>query len=156
MSDIAHAVGLSRQSIYNQFGSKEAVLDWTINTFLSNVTEEAVQTLQEAEGLPEKVLSNAFQIWIGNHVPIWRGTPHGAEILELAIDSAGRASTDFEETFSNAVSSFLLSSGLSQNASEAKDMTYVMNLASKGLMLKCQTSEAYTTGMLRVLRTLFP
>ena len=155
MSDIARAAGLSRQSIYNQFGSKEAVLDWTVSTFVSDVTEAAVQTLQNAEGSPQKVLSNAFQLWIGDHVPIWRGTPHGAEILNLAIDSAGRASTDFEAIFSTAVSSFLLDSGLSQNASKAKDMTYVLNLASKGLMLKCQTSDAYKTGMLRVLKTLF-
>lgn len=156
MSDIAQAAGLSRQSIYNQFGSKEAVLDWTVNTFLSEVTEAAVKTLQETEGPPEKVLAKTYQIWVGEHIPIWRGTPHGAEILELAIDSAGRASTDFEGTFLNAVSSYLLSSGLSQNASEATDMTYVLNLSSKGLMLKCETSDAYATGMRRVLRTLFP
>ncbi len=37
MEEIARAVGLSRQSIYKKFGSKEACYTWALKTYMEKV-----------------------------------------------------------------------------------------------------------------------
>ena len=155
MSDIAKAAELSRQSVYNQFGSKDAVLEWAVTAFLDEVIETAVHRLKRSDGKAEEVLALAFQAWTGDHVPLLRGTPHGAEILDKAISSVAKAPRHYEREFTDAVAAFLCERGLSPAKAAAEDSTYVLNLASKGLLLKSETSEAYSLGMERVIKVLF-
>lgn len=155
MNDIASAADLSRQSIYNRFGSKEAVLEWAVTTYMSEVTDTAIDRLNTSKGRPAEVLALTFQAWIGDHVPLLRGTPHGAEILDKAIRTAARATRDYEGEIADAIAAFLHEKGLSPSRAAAEETTYVLSLASKGLLLKCETSEAYSTGMERVIKALF-
>lgn len=154
MGDIAKAAGLSRQSIYNQFGSKEAVLDWAVGTMLEHVTQSAVDCLKAGDGTPVEVLTRAFQAWIGDHVPLIRGTPHGAEILDGAIASAAKSSRNYEQEFLSAVAGFLQSNNAFPDKDKAQDVAFVLHVASKGLLLKSETSDAFEADMSRVIQTL--
>lgn len=155
MSDIAKVAEVSRQSIYNQFGSKEAVLEWAVTAFLDEVIDSAVHRLKTSEGQAAEVLALSFQAWTGDHVPLLRGTPHGAEILDKAISSVAKAPRYYEQEFADAVAAFLCERGLSPTKASAEEATYVLSLASKGLLLKSETSEAYSLGMERVIKVLF-
>lgn len=150
MGEIAAAAGLSRQSIYNQHGSKAAVLDWAVSTFLGEITDRAVAALG-AEGAPEAVLAAGFRAWVGDHVEMLRGTPHGGALLETAIaaatQSAAEGGRDYEGAFAAAVTAVLDRQGLAG----AEDRSFVLQAASKGLLLKCRTAEAYSAGMARVV-----
>ena len=154
MGDIAKAADLSRQSIYNQFGSKDAVLEWAVTAFLDDVTNTSVQRLQSVDGDPSDTLSSAYQAWIGDHVPLLRGTEHGGELLETAMTSAAKASRDYEGEFDGAVRRFLMESGVCATQSEAKETAFVLGAASKGLLLKSETSESYATNIRRVIEVL--
>ena len=155
MGEIADAAGLSRQSIYNQHGSKEAVLEWAVTAFLDDITDTAVHRLKTTAGEPAEVLAQAFQAWTGDHVPLLRGTPHGAEILETALRSAAKASRNYVGEFADAITAFLCERGVFPARDKAEGATFVLGLASKGLLLKCETSEAYASGMDRVIKVLF-
>ncbi|ABW31627.1 TetR/AcrR family transcriptional regulator [Acaryochloris marina] len=154
ISDIAKAADLSRQSIYNQYGSKEAVLEWAVTTFLGNITDTVIHQLKTTDGEPAVVLSKSFQLWTGDHVPLLRGTPHGAEILDAAIISVAKASRNYEGEFVDAITTFLWLREVFPTKREAEETTFVLNLASKGLLLKSETSEAYALGMKRVIKAL--
>jgi len=154
MSEIANAAGMSRQSIYNQFGSKEAALDWAVKTFLGEVADTAVHRLQSSDGSPSEVLLAAFQDWIGTHVPLLRGTPHGAEILDTAIQAAAHSTRDYEREFSDAVITYMLDSGLFSTVREATEAAFVLHVAAKGLLIKSETSQGFAQAMERVIRVL--
>lgn len=151
MGDIAHAAGLSRQSIYNQHGSKEAVLAWALAGFLGEISDKAVACLDQDDAAPE-TLREAFQIWIGDNVEMMRGTPHGGELLETAITSATNSDRDYEGEFSTAIERFLVVSDLVPEAT-ASDVNFVLQTAAKGLLLKSKTAEDFRNGMGRVIGT---
>lgn len=150
MGDIAHAAGLSRQSIYNQHGSKEAVLDWALTDFLGEISDKAVACLSKGS-MALDALGNAFQAWIGDNVDMMRGTPHGGELLETAIASAANSYRDYEAEFSSAVERFLVARGMASEAI-ASDVNFVLQTAAKGLLLKSKTAEDFKKGMGRVIR----
>lgn len=155
MNDIATAAGLSRQSIYNQYGSKENVLDCSVNAFLSDVVTDALRVLQANDGDALQVLSDAFQAALGDHIWILQGSPHGSEILDMAMETAKRATTDYEGLVSDAVAAFALSRGLAETPAAASDAAYVLMMASRGLLRKSETSAEYRAGMTRVLHAFF-
>lgn len=155
MSDIARTVNLSRQSIYNQFGSKEAVLDWSIKSFLSETVSNILAELEKPSDKPQELLAEAFQQWIGNHVPLLRSTPHGGELMDMAIASAQRSEENYEGHFMEAITAFIETRELTPDDQTATETAYVLHLASKGLMLKVHTSEDFAIGMQRVLRVIF-
>jgi len=152
MTDIAKAAGLSRQSIYNQFGSKDAALEWAVATVLTEATQAAVDVFEQSSKDPLEVIVDAFQKWIGEHLQIWRGTPHGAEILEYVIEVAANAEVDYEGLFFTALAKFLVSTSLANDGKQAEDMTYTLGLISKGLLLKTDRAEDYRYGLDRACR----
>jgi len=151
MEDIAQAAGLSRQSIYNRFGSKEAVFDWTVETITSEIFRQVTKVLAAKTETPLETLLHAFDISTGNHVSIWSGTSHGAEIIDLAMASANRSSAYQSDGFVTMVSEFILKSGLAHDASLAEDKAFVLKLASKGLLLIAKSPEEYSKEMRRVI-----
>ncbi|NOD64793.1 MULTISPECIES: TetR/AcrR family transcriptional regulator [unclassified Ruegeria] len=154
MNDIAEAAGLSRQSIYNQFGSKEAVMEWAVRTVLTSMTNAALDVLSQSEGSPRDVLARAYQTWIGDHVAIWRGTPHGAEIMEFAIESASDAEMDYNAEFEKALSGYLVKANVVPTPEAAADLAFLLTTVSTGLLLKTTTSEQYAAGMTRATSVL--
>lgn len=155
MSEIATAAGLSRQSIYNQFGSKEAVLDWAVTSFLDAIIDDALHCLETMDGSASQTLVSAYQAWSGDHLPLMRGTPHGSELLDQTKSAAERSARDYEGEFTRAVEWFLLAQGMAPSEEAAKDAAYVLNLASKGLLLKVGTPENYAQSLKRVIGVLF-
>ncbi len=153
MEDIAQAADLSRQSIYNRFGSKEAVFDWTVETITAELYRQVTEVLTPKTKTPLKTLLQAYDISTGNHVSIWSGAGHGAEIIDLAMASAHRSSSYQGDGFATMVSEFILKSGLAKDPSSAEDKAFALNLASKGLLLIAKSTEEYSRGMRRVIAT---
>ncbi|MCF6305525.1 MAG: TetR/AcrR family transcriptional regulator [Rhodobacteraceae bacterium] len=151
MEDIAQAADLSRQSIYNRFGSKEAVFDWTVETITTELFRQVTKVLTSKTETPLETLLQAYNIWTGNHVSIWMGTGHGAEIIDLAMASANRSASYQGDGFAILISEFILKSGLEKDRSPAENKAFVLNLASKGLLLIAKSSEEYAKGMQRVI-----
>lgn len=152
MNDIAQAAGLSRQSIYNQYGSKENVLDCAVNTFLSEVVAQAKEVLQTPEANPIDTVLNAFQAIIGDHLWILQDSPHGPEILNMSIASAKRADTDYDALFAAALARFLRDRGLAPTDDTAADIAFALDVAARGLMRQADSAQDFRNGMTRVLR----
>ncbi|WP_343561674.1 TetR/AcrR family transcriptional regulator [Kiloniella sp. b19] len=154
MSDIAKTAKLSRQSIYNQFGSKEAVLEWSINSYMTDMITHIAEVLEKPADHPGDLLAEAFQKWMGNHVPMLRTTPHGNELLDIANTSAEHVIKDFELRFREAITAFIERHRLAP-PHMAEETAYVLQMAGKGLLHKVHTSEDFAIGMQRVLRVIF-
>ncbi len=84
MADIASEAGVARQTLYNAYPNKEALLRATVQMFFSRTLEALTLEWAEADSLAPKI--DAFFA----HVPLaWfdfaRSAPHAAEVMDGAL-----------------------------------------------------------------------
>jgi len=155
MADIARAAELSRQSIYNRFGSKEAVFDWVVETSTREMLQQVRNVLSEAKEQPLETLVMVYDILLGNYVPLSSGTGHGAEIMDLAIASKSASTSTREEEFASLVVEFILECDLAKDTASAQNKVFVLKLASKGLFLFliAKSTQEFSQNMRRIIAT---
>ena len=153
MEDLASAAEVSRQTLYKRFKNKEAVLDWAVNGYTLEIRTRVTSQLQNDEAALDECLLSAFSCSADDAVPLFHDSPHGAEILDLGIESLKRSNPNFHEDFEKEVADFLLHRNVCSTLKEAADITFVLHMASKGLLLKSATSEEFKQGMNRVIQT---
>ena len=154
MEDLAQALGVSRQTLYKRFKSKDAVRDWAVEGFIETLLGRAEAELS-AQALPiEQCLLNAFMRWTGDHVTLLRAAPHGSEIIELGAAALKACRTDPVRAFEARVADFLITRNTCTDRTTAGEMAFVLLMASKGLLVACDTSEGFAEGMGRVVETL--
>ena len=155
MEDLARASGLSRQTLYKRFGSKEAVRDWALGSFCEDMLERSLAELTEDHSDPKRKIANVFDRWAGDQVELVTHAPHGAELLEMAAEMFGNADQDPAALLEGGLASFFVEQGLSEDAQKASDAAYTLIVASKGLLLKARTPVEYQQGTMRFLSALF-
>lgn len=155
MSDIGNAAGVSRQSIYNRFGSKEAVFDWALESFMKLGLGSVDRILDDGGADPVQALIDAHQSWLGDHVGLWNNTPHGAEILGMWGESKARMAADYGAEFGQRIQHHLRRTGLCENTKEAEAYGRVLKFATLGLMSDCTSPADFKTGMELTVGLLF-
>lgn len=152
MEDLAQAMGCTRQTLYNRFKGKQAVLDWAVEGCVRDSHGKALAELADRRAPLEACLLNAFSRMIGDIVPLIRNSPHGSEVMDLGTESLKRSDVDHHGAFEGELARFLNGRGVCKTLDEAADTTFLLLMAAKGLLLKSETSEAFEEGMARVIR----
>ena len=155
MSDIAHAAGVSRQSLYNNFKSKDEIFEFVIRAYVEKLYEEAVSALTTNDGSVIEKLIKAYAIWIGSSVSLLHSTPHGAELLERGIQAHLKNSMDIEEQFAERIKVFITDHKLARDSSvETADIVYTLTMSAKGLLLKSLSEDDFRAGIQKIIKTL--
>lgn len=155
MADLAKAAEVSRQTLYNRFGTKEAVLDWAVTGCVEQLKRRASLALSGPGSATDR-LATAFDRWVGDMVPVMRNSPHGMEVMDQGILSLQRRGIEPHLDFERLVERFLLDQNLCFDEQHAGDTTFLLVAAAKGLMLKSTTSAEFSAGIERILRAAFP
>ncbi len=155
MEEIARAVGLSRQSIYKKFGSKEACYTWALKTYMENLYRDVFSVMEKADGAPLEVLEKVLLYVVGDSLELSR-THHGAELLENALDVAAAQPENWPEAYLAKVGEFLLRQGLASSPERAQDLSYLLITAARGAMVVAQTKEDFAADIRRLLKAMFP
>lgn len=151
MRDLAEAAGVSRQTLYNRFKTKEELLHWAVTSVTDACADLALTALQ-GDGTPEDRIVDFFTRWVGDHVSQIQGTPHGAEIFESATRLKQGQPTEPASTVRcrTALAQFLRNEGMTEL--QAEDAVFTLRLAAKGLLLVVQDTEEFAKGMRRTVR----
>ena len=150
MDDVARAVGVSRQALYQHFGSKAELFRDAVN----HVLEESVRATKavladDSRPLAERLLC-AFDHWAGQHVDSLRSSPHAYEVIDMASTKASDASQQAERSFLASIAETLRAEGVGQE--DAADVGLVLAAASMGLLQTAQDRSGYLQGMRTVIR----
>lgn len=156
MADLAEAIGVSRQTLYNRFTSKEDILNWAAMGIIDQKREAALQELAREDRPIRQSLAAAFARWVGDTVGILHNSPHGFEIMDLVGSILQQANLNPHLEFEAALKQYFLKNELCEAEDQADDTVFLLIVASKGLMLKSATPEAFDEGMARILRAVLP
>jgi len=156
MEDLAQAAGVSRQTLYNRFRTKQAVLDWAVTGFVEARTQRAHGHLKlPGQPLGERLL-RFYVEWMGLLVPLLHDSPHGSEIMEMGGESLENAGIDSHDDNERVIADFLIEHGLRPDPATATETSFLLSMSSKGLLFKCATTGEFEAGMRRVIRAVLP
>ena len=156
VADLALVTGVTRQALHKRFGSKQGVLEWVLKTFTEELFDASLNVIKSSNTKdPKQVVVAFFEAWSGALVPILSTTPHGASVLEAGIQFAEGAEGNWESDLLLKLSEFLVLSGLTTSMDTAMEQAFTLNIASKGILLKCRSQQEFSHSMERVVQVIF-
>ena len=151
MVGLAEATKVSRQTLYNRFGTKEAVLNWAVYGLSAHVRAQALDHLAGSTNNPGTVLQEVFWRWLGTVAVMLHEHRHAEEIFGLGKVALAKNQRDPLEAISGEVAGFLRRRNVRSTNKEASDTAFLLAMSAKGLMQICASETAFRNGMARVL-----
>jgi len=149
MVELAKAAGVTRQTLYNRFKTKEAVLDWAVKGFLNQKQDAIVSELADTDTPVATCLLNAFSRWVGDDVEVVHRLPYGLQIADSGLASLKEENAAFLASLEREIMNFLVSRNVCGTLDEAREKTFLLMVVSNGLLLKCRTFSEFQMDMSR-------
>lgn len=147
MEDVARALGVSRQALYNRFGSKAALAEWATQATIDASLAEALASInQPAQTLVERMLG-ALDAWVGQHIDALQKSPHGAEVVPMVQRNPGEASRAAERKLVAAMAEAIRLSGPGSAVSRAGSMAQALCWTARGLIYAVPDHAAFRRQM---------
>ncbi|WP_439567157.1 TetR/AcrR family transcriptional regulator [Sphingopyxis sp.] len=134
MDDLARATGVSRQALYNRFGSKDALIDWAIRSRIDRSLAEALGSLDNpAAALVARLLA-ALDAWVGQHMIMLRASPHGVDVAPMAVPDPGEAVRAAERRLVAGMANAIRRGGPGTAVARAGSLAQALCWTAKGLV----------------------
>jgi AcrR family transcriptional regulator len=150
MDDLARAAGLSRQGLYLQFPSKDALFKAAVLNVIAASRAAGQAALAQTDLKIEERLLNAFEA-VHGHVIGKPGSEHMNELLETATALVGPVFDELEQGLVADVARVLRAAGLADKwkpaGVSAKDLAEHLYAASYGVKHRVSTREDYRDRM---------
>lgn len=152
MEDVARAVGMSRQAIYNRFKNKKALFKAVVDEMMHESFDAARAAIKEEGKSIQARLLNAFDCAAGQYVDALRSSPHSYEVIAM-VNVEGAAEVELMQRQFNAdIAEVLVTEGLFEDNSRAEDAMFAIFVASKGLLYSAENRQAFSDGLETVIR----
>ena len=151
MDGIARSIGVSRQALYNRFGSKAGLFEAMAQHAVDESAAAAHASLSDrSKSLSERLLG-AFDAWAGQYVTALRSSPNAHEVLDAAGAIGGNVTKKAEQATRAALVKALDGERTSRSASNA-DVAATLHIASKGLFFTAKDRADFRRRMKLVIR----
>ena len=155
MDEVAQAAGVSRQSLYLHFETKEALFRAAVRRFYDDAMAGAEAALGETARPLEARLLGAFEAWVGRHVGVM--SESAAELAAAATELSGALVTEREELFVEAVAQAMRRGGLAAAYRparlSARQLAETLYATARGLKHGA-TREGFTRAMTVAVRAM--
>lgn len=151
MQDLADSAGLSRQSVYKKFGSKDKCYQWVIHTYLSNMYSEIFRILDDDSQEAGKGLEKTFEVFIGNAVEVI-ANKHGTQVLDDTLKATHSSVEDWPLRFRTRLADYLVRHKL-VSEDNALGIAYTLISAGKGLLVEESSRESFTKNMALIINS---
>lgn len=134
MEDVARALGVSRQALYNRHGSKGDLIGWATQSLIETSLAAALASIdQPAKTLVERVVG-ALDAWVGYHMAALHASPHGAEIVAMLQREPSETVRAAERRLVAAMAEAIRFSGPGSAVSRAGSMAQALCWTARGLV----------------------
>jgi len=154
MDDLARATGVSRQALYNRFGSKATLADWAAKALVDGSLAEAEHQLANPGAtLPARLLA-ALDAWVGRHIAMLRASPHGIEVVVMASPVPSDAARAAERKLVAAMAGAIRLSGPGSAVSRAGSIAQAICWTARGLVHAAPDHAAFRRELEAILSVL--
>jgi AcrR family transcriptional regulator len=155
MDDLARAAGLSRQGLYLQFPTKDALFKETVLNVIATTRAAGQAALARADLDVEERLLSAFEA-VHGHAIGKAGSEHMNELLETATELVGPVFDELEQGLVADVARVLRGDGIADKwksaGVSAKDLAEHLYVASYGVKHRVSTPAGYRERMRLAVR----
>ncbi len=153
MEDVARAIGVSRQWVYQQFRSKEKLFGEVIEQAMNSTLTRTVDVLKSDAPDDEAKLLSAFDVWCGEYLDSIGASPHAGELFDSAVSMHGDRIKEAYDEFEKALTKTLKRAlpGLPRGV-QHRDAAIVLLSASQTIKHESANRKAYLEQMKRVIR----
>lgn len=134
MEDLARATGVSRQALYNRFGSKAVLAEWAATSLIERSLADALRSLENPGATLVVRLFAALDAWAGQHMAMLRASPHGIEVAVMVAPEPGEMVRAAERKLVAAMANAIRLGGPGAAVSRAGSMAQALCWTAKGLV----------------------
>ncbi|SKB65223.1 TetR/AcrR family transcriptional regulator [Sphingopyxis flava] len=134
MTDLAQALGVSRQSLYNHFGSKDALARWAVQALIDRSLSEALRALEQPARTLADRLADSLDAWVGRHRDALHASPLGVEIVAVMQPHPPEAVRIAERRLVAAMTEAIRLSGPGSAVPRAGSMAQALCWTARGLV----------------------
>lgn len=152
MQDLARSAGLSRQSMYKKFGTKEQCYQSVINIYLDNMYCQIFQILADESLAPHQGLMKVFDVFVGNAVEVISNA-HGSKVLDDTLKATHSSTQDWPLRFRTRLANYLIQHKLA-TSENALGVAYTLISAGKGLLVEESSRDSFTKNMAFIINSI--
>lgn len=154
MDELARAAEVSRQSLYNHFGSKEELFDWATHNVLETSLADALRHLVNPRQTLVQRINAALDSWAGQHIEVMRASPHGPEIIVMARSALPERARQAERKLITAMADAIRVSGPGATVPRAGSLAQALCWTAKGLVHAAPDHAAFRRELDHILSAL--
>jgi AcrR family transcriptional regulator len=154
VGDVASAVGLSRQSLYKKFGSKEELFQTIIEEYSEEVGLQALDILEDKTSVSKSRILRALDTIIGQHVDLMRNSVHGAELVQMGEQVMSAVGKGIMPQVMLKIADVILETHENRSKEQAEDDAFILYTLAKGLSLTVSNYTEYKSGITRATNRL--
>ncbi len=154
VGDVATAVGLSRQSLYKKFGSKEELFQTIVKQYSEEVGLQALEILEEKTNKSKFRILRALDVIIGQHVDLMRNSVHGTELFQMGERVISAVGNGIMPQVMLKIADVILETHEARTKEQAEDDAFILYTLAKGLSLTAASYAEYRTSLTRAANRL--
>jgi AcrR family transcriptional regulator len=134
MGDVATALGVSRQLLYNRFGSKQALADWAQESLIDASLSAALAAVEQPSKTLADRLADALDQWVGRHMDALNLSPSGADAVPMLRRESDAMTRAAERRLIAAMTDAIRLSGPGAAVARAGSMAQALCWTARGLV----------------------
>lgn len=157
LDEVANMTGVSRQTLYKRYGSKEGLFKQTLTYVLESQHQKIQIILAEDRPLIDRLI-DCFDILMGQYVDKFSKSDHIDEIMNATKYLIGDILAEKHDKLIGIITAALLKEknyqSLSKHTPSARDTALTLYMAGKGAMKICQNYEDFSEKMYLAIRVI--